>query len=186
MSDRWFVSILESQGYRQGDCQDVYLRMELDRELDQPKVGPDHTVREFKGESEIAQRAGAQWHTHVDETEASAWATDNTGRMIEHQVGRDDFDLVASSGDGTILSYAYCSIDFITGGGEFEMVGTRLSHRRRGLSRAVLLTGLNKMKTMGMAFAVVRTEAGNEPAQRLYQSLGFQLVDQLHAFVKNP
>jgi ribosomal protein S18 acetylase RimI-like enzyme len=186
LSDSWSISLLESRGYFKGSCQDVYMRVDLAREPAKPRIRPGFLVREFKGELEIAQRAGAQRHTYEKEPEADDWGLNNTRRTMRHREGRDDFDLVVASEAGDIVSYAYCSIDPVTGAGEFEMVGTRLSHRRQGFSRAVLLTGLQEMKERGMGYAVVRTEAGNAPAQRLYESVGFRLTDQLYSFSKVP
>ncbi len=40
------------------------------------------------------------------------------------------------------------------------------------------------MKGAGMHTAVIRTEADNIPAQRAYQALGFQIVDQLFLYEK--
>ena len=40
------------------------------------------------------------------------------------------------------------------------------------------------MKDKGMAHAVVRTDFDNYPAIRLYESVGFEVVDNLYRYIK--
>jgi ribosomal protein S18 acetylase RimI-like enzyme len=60
--------------------------------------------------------------------------------------------------------------------GEFEPVATRPSYQRRGLGKAVLLRGLRKMRERAMRTAIVQTNASNDAAIALYQSVGFRIV----------
>ncbi len=105
-------------------------------------------------------------------------------RFIQWYEGREDIDLVAVASSGTIASYAGCLIDPVTRLGEFDPVGTRPSFQRQGLARAIMLTGLRYMKERGMKNAVVRTDADNNPAINLYESVGFAIVDRLYQYVK--
>jgi ribosomal protein S18 acetylase RimI-like enzyme len=47
-----------------------------------------------------------------------------------------------------------------------------------------MLTGLRYMKDKGMKNAVVRTGADNHPAIALYESVGFNIADDLYRYVK--
>jgi mycothiol synthase len=57
--------------------------------------------------------------------------------------------------------------------GHFEPVGSHQDFRRRGLARAMMLHGLERMRTVGMDAATVEYDASNAPARHLYAGLGF-------------
>jgi ribosomal protein S18 acetylase RimI-like enzyme len=69
--------------------------------------------------------------------------------------------------------------DPVTRLGEFDPVGTHRLYQRRGLAKALLLTGLHWLRGAGMQTAVIRTEVDNLPAQRAYQAIGFRIIDRL-------
>ena len=58
------------------------------------------------------------------------------------------------------------------------------AYRRQGLTRAVLLEGLRRLKARGMERACVSTQVNNTPARRLYESVGFQIVNQTLDYVQ--
>ena len=64
-------------------------------------------------------------------------------------------------------------------------MGTHRSFWRKGLAKALLLTGLHWMRGTGMETAVIRTEVDNIPAQKAYESIGFQTVDKLYRYAKS-
>jgi ribosomal protein S18 acetylase RimI-like enzyme len=64
------------------------------------------------------------------------------------------------------------------------MVGAPPAYRRQGLTRAVLLEGLRRLKARGMARVSVSTGISNTPALRLYESVGFRIVNKYLDYVK--
>ncbi len=54
---------------------------------------------------------------------------------------------------------------------------TRASHKGRGLSRAVMTRTVGMLADAGESHVALVVTAGNEPAQRLYSSLGFVAVE---------
>ena len=183
-TDIWLISLIEAHGYVREDHLDVYLRRSLAQEIPEPGIADGYVIREFKGEIEIEQRAGAQIESFGGPSERGERSISDARRTIRWYEGREDADLVAVSSSGSIASYAVCLIDPVTKLGEFDPVGARPSHRRQGLSRAVMLTGLKHMKEKGMTNAVVRTNADNYPAISLYESVGFEIADKLYRYVK--
>lgn len=57
--------------------------------------------------------------------------------------------------------------------GYVQRLAVGASHQREGLGRALTLDGLRWMKRWRVTSAAVNTYVGNDPALRLYESLGF-------------
>ena len=84
------------------------------------------------------------------------------------------FDFVAASESGDYVAGVTCGIDHKRQTSAVIDVGTCPNRRRRGLARALLLTGLKKMKAAGIRTVYIST--GNEDARKLYESVGFTVV----------
>lgn len=67
--------------------------------------------------------------------------------------------------------------------GEIYVVAVDPSVQQSGLGRALVLTGLDWLSRQGLAMAMLYVDAHNEPATRLYESLGFTLDHVDQAFV---
>ena len=78
---------------------------------------------------------------------------------------------------------AFCLIWFdpVTASGIFEPVGWHPDHRRRGLTRAVVEEGLQRLRRLGARTALVNAHQGSEVATSLYFSLGFREIDTMNA-----
>jgi ribosomal protein S18 acetylase RimI-like enzyme len=55
---------------------------------------------------------------------------------------------------------------------------------RQGLTRAVLLEGLRRMQAYGMDRVCVSTGVSNTPALRLYESIGFKVVNRYLEYIR--
>jgi mycothiol synthase len=95
-----------------------------------------------------------------------------------------DLDVVAAAPEGVIAAFVNGWIDTLNQIGDLGPVGTRLAYRRQGLTRAVLLESLHRMKTLGMNRVCVSTGELNLPAIRLYESIGFKIVNKYLEVVK--
>ncbi len=90
-------------------------------------------------------------------------------------------DLVAVDRAGKLAAMCYCSIpSFETSRceikeGRTEPIAVAAAYRRRGLGRAMVLSGLHLLKQRGMDQVLLTTESDNLQAHRLYESLGYQL-----------
>jgi len=68
---------------------------------------------------------------------------------------RRDLDIVAVASDGSIASFCTIWFDDVTRTAYFEPVATVPAHRQHGLSKAVMLEGLQRLKRMGCKVAFV-------------------------------
>ena len=60
--------------------------------------------------------------------------------------------------------------------GEIGVTGTRPTHQRRGLGRALLLTGMHRLKERGATSVFLETEQAETLALHLFTSHGFRRV----------
>ena len=95
-----------------------------------------------------------------------------------------DLDVVAVAPDGVIAAYVNGWIDPVNRIGYFGPVGACPAYRRQGLTRAALLEGLRRMKAHGMDRMFISTGVLNTPARRLYESIGFRVVNMYLEYVK--
>jgi len=179
------MAFLEEHGFRRGE----YVEVNMLRSLSDPEALPREAtpplalpggfrVRSLAGDaSEVADRAAA--HREV-------WHPWTVGEVTDEQYARfmrmpgyeQDLDVVAVAPDGTIAAYVNGWLDSVNRIGDFGPVGAREAYRRQGLTRAVLLECLRRMKTRGMDRVCVSTGEPNAAARGLYESVGFRIVNR--------
>ncbi|WP_157756548.1 GNAT family N-acetyltransferase [Plantactinospora sp. KBS50] len=111
------------------------------------------------------------------------WTGDRYRSAVMSRPGyTPDREIVAEAPDGRIAAYAVYWLDPRNRSGHFEPVGTARDFQRRGLARAVLLEAMHRMRSAGMRTVSVNHDAGNVPARRLYESLGFARTAETYGF----
>jgi ribosomal protein S18 acetylase RimI-like enzyme len=93
----------------------------------------------------------------------------------------NDTDDRPESDCGTIQGMA-TSMD----SGAIQNVGIAPNHRGRGLGRALLLASLRGFQASGVSHVSLEVTAANQPALRLYESLGFQRTKTLYRSINDP
>ncbi len=140
-------------------------------------------VRAVAGASEISDRAVAHREVWQPWTDGNVRDEDYVYFMkLPGYI--HDLDVVAVAPDGAIAAFVNGWIDPINRIGDFGPVGARPAYRRQGLTRAALLEGLRRMKTHGMNRVCFSTGVSNTPAIRLYESVGFQIVNQYLEYIR--
>ena len=159
-----------------------YLRFArtLDDPIAVPTLPQGFSVRGVAGENEITNRASA----HREAFHPSRVTDEGSARLMRMRDYDRELDVVAVAPEGTLAAYAMTWLDVTNQVGEFEPVGTRPSFQRRGLARAVLLQGMRRLRERGANTVLVCTGSANENAIRLYESVGFRVVNQDHNFVR--
>ena len=96
-----------------------------------------------------------------------------------------ELDIVAVDPQGRVGAFCIVWPDLVNKVGLFEPVGTHPDFQRKGLGRAAMLEGMQRLQARGMNTAIVSTGEYNLPAIKLYEALGFTLVKRLGTYVKD-
>ncbi len=94
--------------------------------------------------------------------------------------------LVAAAGDA-LQGYFFGRVEREAGEAYVDLVGVDEGQRGTGLGRRLMLAGLSRMRGLdGIRQVNLTVAAGNDPALRLYDSLGFQRERNMVAFRRTP
>lgn len=83
-----------------------------------------------------------------------------------------DLQIVAVAPDGSFAAVAGLTVDRQNRTAVFEPVGTHPDHRRKGLARAVMAEGLQRLQRLGSADVVFVATGNDNSANRLYAGMG--------------
>jgi mycothiol synthase len=107
---------------------------------------------------------------------------DGTGMGMDYHESsayQPELDLIAVGPTGQLGAFCQCELKQVADRqgerlvGEVGVLGTRPELRSQGLGRALLLRGLGLLQARGATGAYLETSEANEPAQRLFASVGF-------------
>lgn len=98
----------------------------------------------------------------------------------------DPADLVLGELDGRLVGSCWTKVhrDEDPPVGEIYVIGVDPGVHGAGLGRALVLAGLERMERSGLRVAMLYVDAANEPALRLYQSLGFRQARVDRSYVR--
>jgi ribosomal protein S18 acetylase RimI-like enzyme len=176
-------NLLLRRGYGKGDWPEHQRRRDMELPIPDAAPAPGYTVRALGDEDEHPARSWLSWKAfHPDEPdekyEGWAWY-----RNIQRApLYRRDLDLVAVAPGGELAAFCTVWFDDVTRTGSFEPVGTHPDHQRRGLGKAVMAEGLRRVGRLGATLATVGSY--DEPAHRLYASMGFTEYDLSEAWIR--
>ncbi|HSN77177.1 MAG TPA: GNAT family N-acetyltransferase [Anaerolineae bacterium] len=178
------IAFLEQHGFRPGhQFSEVNMLRSLDEPIPEAIVPAGCQVRAVAGADEIPNRAAAQREVLHPWTVGNV-SDDDYAYFMRLPGYQRDLDVVAAAPDGVIAAYVNGWIDPVNRIGDFGPVGARPAYRRQGLTRAVLLEGMRRMQARGMNRVSVSTGLSNTPAIRLYESVGFEVVNQYLEYVQ--
>jgi len=179
------IAFLEQYGFEYcGDFAEVNMLRSLDEPIPVVQLPEGYQVREVAETGEISRRASVHrevWHPWT----VGQVSDDDYARFMQLPDYHRDLDIVSVAPDGVIAAYVNGWIDPLNKIGDFGPVGALEAYRRQGLTRAALLEGLRRMKAYGMNRVCISTGVSNDPAQRLYQSVGFKIVNRYLDYTKS-
>jgi ribosomal protein S18 acetylase RimI-like enzyme len=131
----------------------------------------------------VAARARAQYGAFKSSASYERYLERFTNFM-HSPVYDPEMDIVAGSIHGEIGAFCIVWIDPINQVGMFEPVGTHPEFQRKGLGRAVMQEGLRRLQERGMQSAIVSAYEDNPAAIKLYESVGFRMINRLGTYEK--
>jgi len=169
------IALLERHGFVMQETRSLHMVRSLDEPIPTPQVPAGFRMRHVAGEHEV--KALVALH-------CAAFGTEDMSieeRLAMMRVPEYDskLDLLAIAPDGRFAANCMCSIsqeeNERTGRNEgyTDPVATHPDFQRRGLARALLLTGFQKLKQRGMDTALLGTSSENVAMQRTAQAVGF-------------
>ncbi|NKB67502.1 MAG: GNAT family N-acetyltransferase [Candidatus Latescibacteria bacterium] len=181
-ADQAFAACLQARGYsREGEGNaDIVLAHGLD-ELAVPQVPNGYAIKaigldDVEGRAGLARAIWDDWGMWGDAKVTGA----QYGDYIQTAFYASGLDWVAVTPEGQFVAAITCGIDPEGRVGTVMDMGTLPDHRRKGLARALMLTALQGLKEAGMKRVLLST--GFDDARQFYQSVGFTLARQAHAY----
>ncbi len=178
------IAFLEQHGFQYcGDFAEVNMIRSLDAPIPESRIPEGYQVREVFETGDLTNRASVQrevWHPWS----VGNVSDDDYASFMRLPGYHRDLDIVSVAPDGVIAAYVNGWIDPVNKIGDFGPVGALPAYRRQGLTRAALIEGLQRMKAYGMDRVCISTGVSNIPAKQLYESIGFNIVNQYFDYVK--
>jgi ribosomal protein S18 acetylase RimI-like enzyme len=175
--------LLLRRSYATGEWPEHQRRRRMDLPIPDAAPAAGYTVRPLGDEEEHPARSWLSWKAfHPDEPDDKYEGWGWYRNVQRAPLYRRDLDLVAVAPDGALAAFCTVWFDDVTRTGTFEPVGTHPDHQRRGLGKAVMAEGLRRLRHLGATLATVGSY--DEPAHRLYASMGFTEYDLSEAWIR--
>jgi ribosomal protein S18 acetylase RimI-like enzyme len=179
------IAFLEQHGFRyRGEFTEVNMLRSLAEPLPPAVLPADCRVRPLTDNAaEIADRTAAYREVWLPWTDGNI-STEDYARFMRLPGYDRDLDIVTVTPDGIVATLVTGWADPVNRIGELDAVSARPAYRRQGFMRAALLECLRRMQAAGMNRVCVSTGETNTPARRLYESVGFRVVNRYLDYVK--
>lgn len=180
------IALLQQQGFVQQDWYAVQMTRSLDEPIPAPQPPPGFTIRHVQVEAEAAALAAL----HRAAFGTAAMTAEHRLAMMRVPEYDQTLDWVAVAPDGALAAYVLGSIspeeNRLAGiqRGYTDPVATHPDYQRRGLARALLLTGLQMLKARGLTEVVLGTNSENKAMQATAQAVGYRVTGQTLFFHK--
>jgi ribosomal protein S18 acetylase RimI-like enzyme len=180
------ICMLEELGFERQTGGAVHMERFLSEPIERPQLAPGFFIRPTQAEAEA--EAWVRLHRAAFGTEHMT--LEYRLAMIQTPSYNPDLDLVAIAPDGGLAAYCVCFINadenVLTGRriGHTDPIATHPDFRRRGLSKALLLTGLSLLRARSMDIAALGTDSRNIAMLRTAGSVGYRITQTVHAYTK--
>ncbi len=186
-SDLARMALLERHGFERQAETSLLMARSLAQPFPQPQLPAGFSIRPMGGETEL--EAYVALHR-------AAFGTEHMTVEYRRTIMRSpdylpELDLVAVTQDGELAAFCMCQIfadDTPRAGGQKEgwtdPIGTHPSFQRRGLAKALMLTGLQLLQARGIDTALLGTSSENQAMQRTAEAIGFHTAAKTVWFCK--
>lgn len=182
-TDRSRIQWLEMRGFQPSQQGMLILQRSLNSRLPAVHLPEGFHVRPVAGENEVRLRAEVSYAAFGSEKPFEDYLQ-RMLRFMRSPVYQPELDLVVVSPEGAFVSFCILWTDSVNQVGLFEPVGTHPDFQGRGLGKAVLASGLQRLRHLGMTHASVCVETDNPAAIHLYESMGFHPSYRLLTYEK--
>lgn len=173
------LEFLVRRGFRQTENFSVHMKRDLSNPAPEPDLPDGYHIRPVSGVEEAEAIAA----THRAAFDSDYMTTENRLIIMNSSEYDPTLDLLVIAPDRMIAGYCTCSVE--TGGlGYTDPVAVHPSHQRKGLSKALLLKGLELLKERGAKSAHFTTSSDNISMQKAGESAGFVLEGKTLWFEK--
>jgi ribosomal protein S18 acetylase RimI-like enzyme len=176
------IILLERLGFQRLQAGAFHLERSLVDPISQPQLPEGFMIRPIRGE----QEAGDWVRLHCAALGTQVMTTEYKLAMMRTPTYDPQMDLVMVAPDGRLAAYCVCFINFeennLTGqmNGYTDPIATHPDFQRRGLSRALLLSGLSLLKGRGMLTACLGTSSDNIAMLHSAESVGFRITKKVY------
>lgn len=175
-------TLLEKSGYtRTGDFI-FYWVFDLTGEIAAPTL-PDGF--EFSSVLESGFDAARRVALHRAAFTASQLTPAKYQTVMDAPTYRPELDLLVLDPNDEPAAFALAWHDPANRIAMFDPVGCAEAFQRKGLTRALLLEGLRRLKELGVVTAILCSSGSEEGPTRLYQSVGFKEIARNYTWEKN-
>jgi mycothiol synthase len=173
------AGLLQNQEYKLDDAYFAYTTRPLDDAVPTPGLPDGFVIR-----SAMLDDAEALGVLHSAAFN-SKWQPGQYAAVMQTPGFDPERELVVVAPDGQLAAFLVYWLDPVSKSGLFEPVGCHPDFQKRGLTKALMLAGLERMRAAGMTSAIVKHELKNEASTALYASVGFKQVTLLSDYQKN-
>lgn len=157
------------------------MRRPFDQPIEPAELPAGFALRHVASPADAAGWVDAYNLSFIDHWNHHAATLETHSHWLQHASYQPELDLIGVDSDGTVAAICFCQIDPAENqrnghnDGWIATLGTRRGYRKRGLGRAMLLSGLHRLKAAGMAGARLNVDAASPTgALQLYESVGFR------------
>jgi mycothiol synthase len=179
-------AFLERHGFMRVPGESVTLTRSLSEPIASPVLPPGFTIRNVAGEQEVE----AYVALHRAAFDTLNMTVDYRRAIMRTPDYIPELDLVVVAPDGALAALCVCQIsqsDNERSGrleGRTDPLATHPDYRRRGLAKALLLTGLGLLKERGMHTARLSTNGDNANLIHTANQVGFSISSAIYWYSK--
>jgi mycothiol synthase len=178
--DKHRINCLTALGYQMSKKESAMRRRSLAEFIPVSVLPEGFSIRSVAGEHEAALLA--EVHSSAFD---SNWTAEKYLEVMRAPSFNTEHELVVVAPDGRFATFLIYWLDPVSKSGLFEPVGCHKDFRRQGLTKALMLEGMERMVDAGMETALVGNKVDNEAASRLYDSIGLNTFCESLEYSKN-
>jgi ribosomal protein S18 acetylase RimI-like enzyme len=160
-----------ASGFEDDGWSTRHLSMPLTVQLPSPVVPQGFQIRPLAGRAEVE----AYVSLHQTAFDTRNMSVEWRSHVLAHSAYQPLLDLVAENNEGKLVAFCVGWAVDVKGvkTGQIEPLGVLPEEQGKGIGRAILLSALHRMQTLGCETARVDAQSMNAASNRLYESVGF-------------